>query len=269
MKSANGIGPRRRDLGADRLLGGGSSRDPPGQEPKARPDERVAAQQHRDRRVDAAAVSARSQGSAIRSASRRSDAKRSSAVGQPASSAPRRWARRTRESTTAASPSRARILPRASGPSRSRSIPRMEAGGRTSTAGPSVACARREAARSPRSSTSARIRQAVERSRVASVGTEVLPVTVSSARRSAMTDRTACQTVRAAASRLRLRGSAPPTSSRSAGESRSNARRRRRRRSATGSPATSSSQRGRALSDGRSGRSRRTAAPATATASAE
>ena len=77
-------------------------------------------------------VSARSHGSAIRSRSSRSEAKRSSAAGQRRSSAPSRWASRTRVSTMAASPSRARWSPNDSGPSRSSSAPRTDAAGRWS-----------------------------------------------------------------------------------------------------------------------------------------
>ena len=75
-------------------------------------------------------MSSRSHGSAIRSASSRSEAKRSSAAGQPASSAPTRWARRTRLSTIAASANWPRWSPSEPGPSRSRSAPRMDPGGR-------------------------------------------------------------------------------------------------------------------------------------------
>ena len=82
-------------------------------------------------RPAAGPVSARSHGSPTWSGSRRSDANRSSATGQAASSAPRRWASSTRESTTAPSPRRARIRPSASGPSRSRRSPRIDAGCRT------------------------------------------------------------------------------------------------------------------------------------------
>ena len=78
--------------------------------------------------VAAEAVSSRSHGSAIRSDSSRSEANRSSGAGQAASSAPSRWARRTRVSTMAASASRARWSPNEPGPSRSRSAPRMDAG---------------------------------------------------------------------------------------------------------------------------------------------
>ena len=75
------------------------------------------------------AVSSRSHGSAIPSARSRSEANRSSAAGQAASSAPRRCASRTRVSTIAASANRARWPPSDPGPSRSRSAPRTDAGG--------------------------------------------------------------------------------------------------------------------------------------------
>ena len=71
-----------------------------------------------------------SHGSRTRSGRRRSEANRSSGLGQADSSAPSRWARSTRLSTRAASPSSASRAPSASGPSRSRRRPRTERGGR-------------------------------------------------------------------------------------------------------------------------------------------
>ena len=78
---------------------------------------------------------------------------RSSSGGQPRSSAPSRWASRTRLSMTAASASRARCRPSDAGPSRSSSSPRTDAGGRWP--GTTV--------RRPRSSTRTRVRDAGRR----------------------------------------------------------------------------------------------------------
>ena len=100
------------------------------------------------------AVSARSHGSSIRSGSSRSDAKRSSGGGQAASSAPRRWASSTRVSR----PPRRRG---ARGARRATPARRGRAAGR----GPRPAArwpAPRDVRR-PRSSTSARVREAVRR----------------------------------------------------------------------------------------------------------
>ena len=68
-----------------------------------------------------------SHGSLRSSGRRRSEAKRSSAAGQRASSAPSRWASRTRVSTSAPSPNSASRAPSAAGPSRSRIEPEERA----------------------------------------------------------------------------------------------------------------------------------------------
>ena len=184
------------------------------------------------RAAAADAVSSRSHGSATRSGSSRSDAKRSSAVGQSRSSTPNRWARSTRVSTTAASPSRSRWLPRDAGPSRSRSRPSTDAGPRPDPAR-SPAWARTLAARMPRSSTSARTRAWAAVSSQRRVAADVRPATTSSARRSAATDDTASRRARAVPTSPIDEPSARPMSSRSSGPSTSNASRHRPRRSST------------------------------------
>jgi hypothetical protein len=210
---------------------------------------------------------------------RRSDANRSSATGQRRSSALSRWARSTRLSIRAPSASSAAMDPRASGPRSSRINPSAERGGRpivSSAAAESDAWAAGAAARRPRSSTSARTREAVDRSSQRRVAALVRPATSSSARRSAeivASARSRERTTSTLTSPGSSRGAVPlrprPTSSTSSGESRSIARCVRRRRSATGNPANSSSQRGTALSPGRSGRLSKTSARPTAITSAE
>ena len=96
----------------------------------------------------------------------------------------------------AASASRASWSPNDPGPSRSRSAPRTDAGGRWVRERSPAAWASRLAARRPRSSTSARVRDAVWRSSHASVVADVRPATRSSARRSVATSWTATSRAR-------------------------------------------------------------------------
>ena len=210
----------------------------------------------------AATVSARNQGSAMRSWSSRSDANRSPGVGQARSSAPSRWASSTRVSRTAASASRASEVRSAAGPSRSRSMPSTDAGGRWSAT----------VVRRPRSSMRARVRDAVRRSTQRNEADDVRPDTNSSDRASATTARMASRRVwtLARSSGPSQRAHRPPSSTRSSGLSMSTPSRQRLRRSVTGTPAVSASHRGRALSVARSGASwRMLAALEIAMASAE
>ena len=130
--------PGRRPRGRERARGAGLESRPRRarrcRTPRAgrRADQRVAAEQDRDRRVAAPPPSARA--ATDRRPDRgggRSEAKRSSAAASRASSAPRRWARRTRVSTIArvarAGPA---CSPSDAGPSRSSSAPSTDAGGR-------------------------------------------------------------------------------------------------------------------------------------------
>ena len=100
----------------------------------------------------------------------------------------------------------------------------------------------RRPVRRPRSSTSARVRDAVCRSNQASVAAEVRPAISSSARRSAATARTSSirsrtRLVSTAAASADAISSASPARRRSSGPSMSTPRRQRRRRSSTDQPA--------------------------------
>ena len=143
-------------------------------EPDTRSDERVAAEQDRDRRRGGG----RGQ---LRAATDRRCARRAAG---PTRNGPRRPASRPRRRRAGGRGARgcrrsrrrdscARWLPSDPGPSRSISAPRTEAGGRWPAT----------LVRRPRSSTSARVRAAVERSSQASVAADVRPATRSSARR--------------------------------------------------------------------------------------
>ena len=284
MNRANVIGPSSRDLVPDQRLqrrvagdgvevrerdrGGGRpsltlARRPGAPAGMPGPDERVAAEHDRDRRASrAAAVSSRSHGSAIRSGSSRSDANRSSAAGQPRSSAPRRWASNTRVSISAPSPScRDAARPSDSGPARSSASPRTDARRATSRPGrptrrrvatPAAPAPRPGRARAPRWPLEPRQRGARRSARRRQLGAGV---TGDDRDRASAADDGRVASRRHAHRPARR---APRSNTRSSGyvdidrESPAGARSR------TGTPACSASQRGSALSDGRSGTPART-----------
>ena len=249
-RRSRSVGGSRRSPARRSSITAVSSRRPAEREPQARADQRVTTEQDRDRGVRGRARQRRAATDRrSRSGSSRSEAKRSSADGQRCSSAPSRWASRTRRVDEGGVAEARQVRPRATpvrpdraGAARGRYAARRWPGGarahaRVPRRGPASARRRPLQPAQRPAATSARRRATSARG----VGDDA---------RGRREPRSRRARGRAA---VRPPDHGSPSSTRSSGPSMSTPSRQRRRRSATGTPATSSSQRGSALSRGEVG----------------